>query len=186
MAWTAPITYVSGAVATAAGMNTYVKDDLAYLKTVVDGTTPATALEIADANFKIYNNAGVFMLIQFDTGTDDFYYDRTNNLFYWRIGGVNKLSLDGTGKLTGAGFYSSGETSITNGNSATLAHGLGARPRFVAGFHLGTTGTEDAKVVPVVLGSTASVVGTLNVDATNIIVANNFGATRFVHIYAQR
>jgi hypothetical protein len=38
MAWTAPVSYVAGTVATAANMNTYVKDDLTYLNGLLDGT----------------------------------------------------------------------------------------------------------------------------------------------------
>lgn len=216
MAWSTPITYVSGAVATAAGMNTYVKDDLIALKAFQD----ATPFTVPLANSGGYKYGSATLLFErngatyvgnnvIHNGTNFFVLDSTGHAMWmeeigdtggidhWRVyrspagsnpgAFVSMLDLDASGKLTGKGFYDSGEVSIASGLIATVSHGLAARPRFVACFAHTATGTADSKTRP----ATPQGEGTLpanavisTVTSTQIQVTNGTASTRFINIYA--
>jgi hypothetical protein len=192
MAWTAPRTWIPGAILAAAQLNTDIRDNLGYLKGLLDGTgsdavtVPSTIAVANDALFILGKTSGN-PLVGFDS-TDYLLYDRTSNLFEFFVGGVEKLRLDGNGKLTGAGFYSSGEQAITAGNTITVNHGLAARPRFVGGFFINSSGVENAKTSPILVsydnGWTNAVIIT-SVTSTQISIKNALGVTEYAHVYAQ-
>lgn len=109
-------------------------------------------------------------------------YDRTNNLFRWIIGSAVKLNLASTGKLTGAGFYDSGEVTVTSGSSQGFTHGLGAQPRFLA-VYFGSAGSTTNIATPAFISVGATVRYSAN-DSTTISVTNNHGSSWVVRVYA--
>lgn len=186
MAWTAPATAVTGDIIPASFWNTYGRDNLAYLKGLLDGTgsdsviLPGQLRVNGDSNFVVYKNAP-YTIVQFDSG-DDVLYDRTNNLYLFRVGGVVKWQLDGNGKQTGAGFYDSGEVSVSAGSTQGFSHGLGARPRFIA-VYFGTAGSMNNIATPAFI-SVGATVRFSAVDTTTISVVNNHGSTWTVRVFA--
>ena len=181
MAWTTPATAVTGDIIPASFWNTYGRDNLAYLKSLLDGTGGAVTVTVPgplrienDANFgpNLFGGNPVF---NFDPG-DAILYDRAANIWNLYFGGSSKLAVNASGKITGTAFYNSGEISVTNGGTPTVSHGLGARPRFVSVYKATTSGSEDSKtqrVDPVTITNT-QIFATPNTD----------GATRYYNIYA--
>jgi hypothetical protein len=193
MAWTAPRTWIPGAILAAAQLNTDIRDNLSYLKGLLDGTGGATAVTVPD-RLAIHNDAAYYLDVVssdprmiYDTN-DYLWYLRSTNVWTVVIGGTSVLTVDGNGKLAGAGFYSSGEQAITAGNTITVNHGLAARPRFVGGFFINSSGVENAKTSPILVsydnGWTNAVIIT-SVTSTQISIKNALGVTEYAHVYAQ-
>lgn len=157
MAWVAIPSAVSGAVATSAYVNTYLKGDLDALHSVLDGTAQAfgsTLYPTSDARFALKAQYGTLggATIDFDTG-DYLLFEANVNEYRFLVGGATKLVIDGNGKLTGAGFYDSGDVTVTGGSGVTLSHGLGGRPRSVTGYqHSSGPGAESASTNVTALG----------------------------------
>jgi len=192
--WNSPSTVVTGDIITAAWGNTYVRDNTAYLKGLLDGTGGAVGVTVP-SSFAVENDAlfGMFKsggspYIRLDSG-DQIYYDRTNNILYFAVGTVNKLAIDSNGKITGAAFYSSGEVSLANNTVSTLSHGLPGRPRLITGFHAGGSTTEDGKTFPITPGdpsqwATPAGVYLQLANSTQLQINNKSGATIYFHVYA--
>lgn len=195
MAWTAPRTWVANVTAiTALALNTDLRDNLLYLKGLLDGTGGAVTVTVPDnlqiendANFTLFK-AGNYAYLGYDAN-DYAAYDRTNNYFNWFIGGANKLQLDGNGMLTGAGFYDSGATSVGASSTVNLTHGFAARPRFVWGWQapasatLGdTSGTTATTLTTVPNGWTLAFI--YSATASVIRVDNTTGSTVYVRVFA--
>lgn len=180
MAYTAVITVVTGDIIPASYGNTYLRDNMAYLKSLLDGTggavtvTVPNALRITNDSFFGLRNPGGGPLFEVDSG-DYFYFDRATNTFQWVVGSVQKFLLDSNGKLTGAGFYSSGEVAVATGGSVAVNHGLGARPRFVQVWGSTASGAENSKTTPYSVGSATS---------TQLTFAQNTGVTLYINFYA--
>lgn len=193
MAWTTPATVVTGDIITAAYGNTYVRDNTAYLKGLLDGTggavtvTVPSQLNIAnDANFNLIK-AGSIVQITFDSGGDGLVYDRTANTYNFYIGNAVKLTLDANSKLTGAGFYDSGVFAVTAGATVTLTHGFGAaQPRFVWGYW--NTGALDVSLPLAAVDAPAGAhrFGQIFTTAGTIDVINGGAATINAHVFAMR
>jgi hypothetical protein len=150
-----------------------------------DVTAAGALIASGDASFSLFKSGGVTPLIQFDT--NDYYsYDRSANTHNMAIGGVNKLTIDANGKLTGSGIYRSAEVGIANGATANFTHGLGARPAWVGGFYNSVSGTEDSLTNPinVGVGSTGVAITTGAVTNTIITVTNGSGAGIAARVYA--
>lgn len=194
MAWTSPRTWVALTTAiTAAALNTDLRDNLNYLKGLLDGTgstdvtVPADLYVANDANFGLQKSTNPRLL--FDSGPDEIAYDRTNNLYAIKVAGANALTIDSTGKLTGAGFYDSGAVSIAAGVSTDFSHGLGARPRFVRGW-FSTVGSADladgstAQTPNILVGGSAADVRFSYSTNTVSRVTNGLGVTAWVRVFA--
>lgn len=185
-------TVVTGDIIPASHGN-LLKANLDYHQGLLDGTggavtvTVPSALAIAnDAAFVAYKPGATTPAFQFDTG-DYMYYDRTANTWNFDIGSGIVLSFPASGKLTGTGFYSSGEFSVANNVSANVSHGLPARPRFVFGFYNTASGTENAKSIPIWPSGTllTNNVRISAVTSTQISVSNDAtGATIYAWVYA--
>src|SRR5688500_13540532 len=139
MAWSVPITWVANVTAiTAARLNTDLRDNLNYLKGLLDGTgsdtvnVPSTLVINNDILYHLQVNGGNPRILV-DTG-DLFAFIRASNDWRFITGGADTLTISGAGKLTGTGFYDSGATAIGTSTTVDVAHGLGARPRFVFGY----------------------------------------------------
>jgi hypothetical protein len=181
MAYTAVPTAVTGSVVTAAYGN-ILRDNDAAFKAILDGSALGFGSAFAPtstSNFTLSIISGDPYLT-FDTG-DVLAYNRTNNQWLFVSGGIGSLTIDGaTGKLTGAGFYDSGEVAVTNGSAITVSHGLSARPRFVKIYKATASGTADSKTIP-----DSPAIAT--VSNTQIITSNNAdGATRYCNLYAMQ
>lgn len=109
-------------------------------------------------------------------------YNRAGNYWRWLIGAAEKLRLASTGKLTGAGFYDSGEVTVTSGSTQGFTHGLGAQPRFLA-VYFGSAGSTTNVATPAFLSVGATVRYGAN-DSTTISVTNNHGSSWVVRVYA--
>lgn len=191
MAWSTPYTATAGTILTAATWNVYVRDDLSYLKGLLDGTggavtvrVPSTLELVGDANFNL-NIGGGNPILQFDSGPDSFAYIRASNFFQWIVAGGLKMQLDSAGKLTGAGFYDSGELSLAASASSSPSHGLGAKPRFVWGY-LSTVSGEVAgtAATAILTGTGTATIFISTVSSTTIVVQNTAGATRYARVLA--
>lgn len=191
MPYTTIPTVVTGDIIPASHGN-LLKANLDYHQGLLDGTGGAVTVTVP-STLRIANDAqwslGLSVsnpLLNFDAN-DFMYFDRSGNQLVLQVGASNfPLILASTGKLTGAGFYSSGEVSVTNANSTTVSHGLPARPRSVLGFASTSTGSEDAKTIPFGGGwNTNDTIRVTSVTSTQITVRNDDGGTRFLHIYAR-
>lgn len=225
MAFTAPATVVSGSVITSAYGNQQIRDNIAYLKAVQDGTLPgqipAAALtnpllmpEVAGGGYR-YGARAVFTsnngITQVNnncrwTGTGYYVDDLSRPAWLMEIGidqlgstdefavyrspaGTNPcvfgllFRVDGTGKLTGAGFYDSGEFALASGASTTLIHGLGAKPRILGGY-LSAVAGEVAGTAPTQLLDASTTVSVTGVSSTQITVYNGAAGTRYGRVTA--
>lgn len=192
MAWTSPKTWSVAEKVTAALMNTHLRDNLLWLRGVLDGTgsddvtVPAELRIENDANFKLLKASSTLPAVQFDTGGDSHYYDRTANTHNLEVGGTAVLTVDADGKLSGNGFVESAEYTITNGSTQNIAHGLPATPRVVIGRY--GTATGDSGRTRALVNSYVAVTSGARISewgATNIVVINNTGATIYVKVWAQ-
>lgn len=204
MAWTAIPTAVTGSVVTAAYGN-IIKGDLDYHQAFLDGTGTGTIVTLTGCEVRmgksvpsgdpgaIADTLSVFTNKSNGDHEVVFFNDNTSPTpgalefaFWQRAYSTTAMTLGITndGKLTGKGFYSSGEFSVASAGVGTVSHGLSARPRFVWGFHASATGTEDSKQTPLVGAGIASSVTLGTVSSTQISVSNGMGATRYVHVYA--
>jgi hypothetical protein len=196
MPFTAPRTWVANVTAiTAAALNTDLRDNLNYLKGLVDGTGGAVTVTVPyqlavanDGNFRLWTDAfGPHITLDTD---DKLHYDRANNTFAWYIGAALKLSLNTYGELKGAGFYDSGALTIADTATSNLSHGLAFRPRFVFGYYTSVSvapldGDSTTGINPIVADVTAtSVVHFTTISATTISVRNLTGGTRYARVYA--
>jgi hypothetical protein len=188
MPFGAPFTATAGAVLTSAIWN-IVRDDLNYHQGLLDGTggavtvtTPDRFQVAADNNFALYKS-GTAIVNLWDTG-DALVYQRSTNVWSIQIGGADKLLLDANGKLTGAGFYDSGEVALATGASTNLSHGLTARPRVVIGWFNTASGVPDSKTGPVPLAVSTTVPYISAATGTVVSVTNPTAGTRYVQIYA--
>jgi hypothetical protein len=189
VAWTTPFTATAGVVLTAAIWNASVRDDVNADHAVLSGTAQAFGTVFyptTDTGYHLDLVSGDPQAI-WDT-SDYMWYLRSTNVWTIVIGGNSVITIDANGKITGKGFYSSGEVAITTGSNANFAHGLGARPRVVSGFSSATSGTEDSKTNAMVPDEAphAACVGIRTADLTNLNVLNNIATTRYCHVYAQR
>lgn len=85
MAWTAPMTAVDGNVYTAAQFNLYVRDNLNYLKTEMDGNP--RALATTAGQYPVATGAGVITMRSVDADTDTTLRTTTSNS-YVALGGT--------------------------------------------------------------------------------------------------
>jgi hypothetical protein len=139
-----------------------------------DGTV--TVAGDANFNLQVFGSEPYIIL---DSG-DYLRYLRSTNTLGFYVGSAQKLACDANGKLTGAGFYDSGEVAVTNGSAITVSHGLSARPRFVKIYKATASGTADSKTIP-----DSPAIAT--VSNTQIITSNNAdGATRYCNLYAMQ
>lgn len=193
MAWTTPSTIVTGDTIVASWANTYVRDNTAYLKGLLDGTGGAVGVTVPN-KLTFYNDAqfyadataypGTNPRLNFDTN-DYFYYYRSGDQFAWVIATINALTIDGNGKLTGAGFFDSGEVSISATSYLTVNHGLPARPRFVAAWGSTGSGGADGKTLPFGMNTQipANELTINDVNSTRVYLYNGYGATRYANVY---
>jgi len=212
MPWSAPATVVTGDIITAAWGNTYVRDNTAYLMGLLDGTGSGPIIvpgavrtgnrgtawgRSATQTVLAHNTADVGNRL--NTGSPGALIQINEDgsvQFYAFPAGANPiatfnllLQMDAAGKLTGVGYYSSGEVSIANATTSTLSHGLSGRPRLVAGYYNSASTSEDGKAFPIMVGesgmaTTFSGLVIKRVSNTQIDVENRAGATRYAHIYA--
>lgn len=178
MPWTAIPAYVSGAVLTAANLNTYVKGNLEYHQAVFEGTAQASGSNFyptSDTRFIMRERYGELGggLIEFDTN-DYLLFEANVNEYRFRVGGASKLVIDANGKLGGAGIYRSGEVSIGAGSTATFNHGLAGKPLIVTGLY-GPSGNQQN---PLVHSGTEVFVNV--VTTTQFTVTNQTGGTQYV------
>lgn len=187
MPWTSPKTWVVGAILTAAELNTNVRDNLNYLKGLLDGTgtdavrfPPATVRFYNDTNFWLSMIAGNPFLAW---DADDYLqYDRTNNHLNFHIATALKLRVDANGKLTGAGFFDSGEFSRAPGGAASkINHGLAARPRLVIGIQSTVSGVvgndASASVISGITEYSTAAIYILDWNNTQITYNNGSAST---------
>ena len=174
-------TVATGDVYTAAMYNTYLKDNVNDLIAFANGTSPFVGTKQAfagDSNLRFEFIAAGRPYLNWDSN-DYLEYNRTDNKFRFHANATT-LDIESTGKLTGAGFYSGGETTITNTSTATFAHGFGAIPRFFqVRYSAGSGGTKSSVGLNSSIVGAASEVRISSVDATNITVANNSGSTQY-------
>ena len=175
-------TVATGDVYTAAMYNTYLKDNMNDLIAFANGTSP-----FVGSQQKFANDSSLYFgfaaagrpLLNWDA-SDYLEYTRSTNTYVFNGGGNLLLNIASDGKLTGKGFYSGGETTITNTSTATFAHGLGAIPRFFqVRYSAGSGGTKSSVGLSSSIVGAASEVRISSVDATNITVANNSGSTQY-------
>jgi hypothetical protein len=165
-----------------------LRDNDAAFKAVLDGSAQAFGSAFyptTDAQFyaQSFANGPGF---NFDSGSDLLYFHRSLNTYRFLIANQFCLDLDGNGKLTGKGFYDSGELAITSGSAATVSHGLANRPRVVTGFYNTATGNADSKTTPLANGFSSTVGGIATASATQLITGTNgTGSTKYVNLYAQ-
>jgi hypothetical protein len=190
VAWTSPKTWSVAEKVTAALMNLHLRDNLLYLKGLLDGSgsdqvrVPSSLVVLNDSNFYVGNTSTTD---RFGMGVDtnDWWdFDRVANTFRWIIGGGLALTLDSGGKLSGAGFYDSGEVSVSAGSTQGFAHGLGAQPRFLA-VYFGTAGSTTNIATPAFLSVGATVRYSANSNTT-ISVTNNHGSAWTVRVFAMK
>ena len=192
MAWTSPRTWVANVTAiTALALNTDLRDNLNYLKGLLDGTggdyvvTPEELYVENDLNFALFKDGGLNPTLVADTN-DWLTYSRASNSWNFLVGGASTLVLASDGKLTGTGFYESttAGTLITSGSSQGFLHGLGAQPRYVFVWY-GTSGAGNQ--TNVATPATLSVGATVRfsaVDSTNILVINNTAGSIYARVVA--
>lgn len=111
---------------------------------------------------------------------------------FWAYNGTTWLQLlilSLAGKLTGKGFYDSGEVTLANGGIVTLTHGLGARPRYYAGVYntvAGTTGDASTTAMTPVsihpIAATALRVNWINNASINLV--NDGASTAYFRVFA--
>lgn len=189
MAWVSPRTWVASAILTAAQLNTDVRDNLNYLKGLLDGTgsdavtVPGVLNIMADSLFSFQKTSGDPIWVM--DANDWLQWQRASNALRLVIGAVEKFAIDGNGKLTGAGFFDSGEVSIAATGYLSVPHGLPARPRFVSAWGGLSSGTANSKTLP--FGHSTQIPAnelTINdVDATRVYLYNGYGATRYANVY---
>jgi hypothetical protein len=180
MAWTNPRTWVANVTAiTAAALNTDLRDNLNYLKGLLDGTGSDTVtvpgtLVVDDANYSLLMSGGTLPAINVDTGGDIWFYNRPINTYTWRVAGLDVLTVDANGKLGGRGFYDSGAVTIADTATQAFTHGLGARA------DTSTTGVNTIVPDP---NATTQVHFT---TATNTVISvrNVTGVTRYARVFA--
>jgi hypothetical protein len=183
---------VANAVLAAAQLNTDIRDNLLYLKGLLDGTGADAVAFPTTAQFGL---AGFFAgpssgnpLLNFDSG-DGFVYDRAANSLVLNIGGLAKLQVDANGKLTGAALWNSGRFAVAAGatvdtNHAWLANSL--RPAIVFGYYAGGTQILDGNVqTPLGIGpaSTEKLKITV-VDTLKVRVVSSDTVSNTVVLYA--
>lgn len=197
MAWTSPRTWVANVTAiTALALNTDLRDNLNYLKGLLDGTgsgnvtVPDSLFIDNDANFALSFPGAGLPQITFDTGSDYLRYSRATNQVIFAIGGALPLFFDATGKLSGTGFYASGAASLASAGTASLTHGLGARPRFVWGW-FNTTSLAAAADTSSTANFTirddqtpGTTVYWFDCTNTTLRITNNTGVTAYYTVYA--
>lgn len=195
MAWTSPRTWVANVTAiTALALNTDLRDNLNYLKGLLDGTgadnvtVPANLRIANDAAFELFLSGGNPWL---ELDTDDaLVYNRASDIFLVRIGGTNVLQVASNGKLIGSAFYDSGQITAASGAGVqTALHGLGARPRVVAGIESATSGVVGVDSSSSVVGlmtrsGGGSVVNFSDHNNSNIRYTNSGGSTMYIRIFA--
>lgn len=189
MVWSAPRTWVASVTAiTAAALNADLRDNLNYLKGLLDGTgsgdvtVPAGLALNNDSVNKLTKNGS--NPIWFMDTLDSFQYDRASNSWWFAVGGTVVLTISSTGQLTGGSFYESTPTSVANTVNQGFTHGLGVQPRWVGAWY-GTSGAGNQQNPAVV--SAVNIAGMVRVqaaDSTTISVVNNVGSTQFVRVVA--
>jgi hypothetical protein len=192
MAWTAPRTWVANAVLAAAQLNTDIRDNLLYLKGLLDGTGADAVSFPTTAQFGLSNffagPSGGNPLLNLDSG-DGLSYDRAANVLTVTIGGLAKLQVDANGKLTGAALWNSGRFAVAAGATVDTNHAwltAGLRPAFVLGFYQAGTQTPDNNIQQVCgMGpaSTEKVRITL-VDSAKVRVVSGDSVSNTVVLYA--
>lgn len=191
MAWTTPATVVTGDIITAAYGNTYVRDNTAYLKGLLDGTGSGTVtvpgkLSIANDAAFFLDKSGADPLLQWDTN-DYMAYSRSGNHYSVVIGAALAFDIDANGKLTGIGFYDSGAFSAGAGVTTTLHTGWGAnQPRFVWGYWGNGSGTITLPIAGFDAPAGASKFGNVDVASDAIEVINGSGSTHWFRVFAKR
>jgi hypothetical protein len=180
MGYSAVPTAVTGSVVTAAYGN-ILRDNDAAFKAILDGTAQALGTSFSpttDTGYHLDLVSGDPRII-FDTNDYEWYL-RSTNVWTIVIGGNSVITLDANGKITGKGFYDSGEVAVTNGSAITVSHGLSARPRFYSIFKATATGSADSKTI---VGTNPALT---TVSSTQLITTNNSdGATRYCNLYAE-
>jgi hypothetical protein len=223
VAWTNPFTAITGNIITAADWNTSGRDDLNYLKGLLDGTV-TTTLAVSETQVleslyattstkaRLFQVQGVWHLsINASLSAGVWSRDNVSEVAWlYRLGGLtsggtdsltvlraapaanpitwaNHLILDNAGKLTGAGFYSSGVFALAAGASAGLANPFGGTgtPRFVFGKYAAGTQTEANTTIPVGVGPASTEKVRLTVaQAATITVQSTDSVSNSVIVYA--
>lgn len=206
MAWTSPRTWVANVTAlTALAMNTDLRDNLNYLKGLLDGTDTTNNVTVA-SGLKVSANkqadpttggVGLHMSVNRSGGQAEVNFFNVNSnptaAFDWRIyngsAWVTALALSPAGKLTGLGFYDSGATSVGASTTVNLTHGFASRPRFVWGWQAAASatladgsGTIATTLATVPNGWTHTFIYSAN--ASVVRVDNTTGGTIYVRVFA--
>lgn len=159
----------SGQVLYAADYNAYVKDNINELAAWKAGTLAGSTQEYP-----------------FDTN-DAWSYDRSTNTLRLVVAGTVVFAIAADGRFTTPSSFESAETTITDGSTATIAHGLGGQPRWVMGVYGIASGpTNRPRVMPTSYISLGSNCRIEQVGASNILVTNNTGVTVYVVVFALR
>lgn len=140
---------------------------------------PGTA-SFGDINFNMQMSAGDAFLVW--DSTDYFTYSRSGNKLNLVIGGVGALTINGNGRLTGAGTYDSGQVSIANGVTQNFATSFpaGDGPAFAWGLYGASAGNVNFPVGTLVTGA-------VRFNATTnagVQCQNNTGSTQLVRVWA--
>lgn len=117
--------------------------------------------------------------------------DLVNMEFYQAAAGANPITwtivqtIATTGKLTGAGFYDSANFTIAGGATGTLTHGLGAKARFVIGYHDNASGSPTLVDMPIAgFDAPAGARRFTSCGAATIAVLNGGGSTIIARVFA--
>lgn len=105
MAWTAPRTWVTGEVVTAAQLNEQLRDNERYLKGLDGGVTIEDRLTLdGDASFYLEIDGSSKPRLNLDS-TDWITYDRVNDEFEIGIGGAEQAKFSVNGLRLASGNY---------------------------------------------------------------------------------
>ena len=105
MAWTAPRTWVTNEIVTAAQMNAHVRDNTRFLKGLDGNITLEDRIIIDnDAAYYAEIDGNSDALLNLDTG-DQFIYDRGDNFFNFKIGTAEQARIDTDGITLASGNY---------------------------------------------------------------------------------
>lgn len=191
MPYTTPPAKVAGDLLTADNWNTHLRANLEYFRALLNGSGSEKlptlfflgSLGVKEDYYEGAYTRGV---------ASNVLYDKTGQ--YWEVylngdtpgSSSPRLRLDAAnGKLSGKGFFSSGEITVGEFVAVNVAHGLGARPRFVMAYYSLTAGGEKDRVAVPNYPATSSSMQIQQVNATNIVLYNNGAATAGNPVYVE-
>lgn len=204
MPYTTIPTVVTGDIIPASYGN-LLKGDLDYHQAFLDGTGSGTIVTLNGCELRVGKSvpggdpgviADTLSIFTNKSNADHeivFFNDTTSPsagalefAFWQRAYSTTAMTLGITndGKLTGKGFYDSGELSMAASATTSPAHGLGAKPRFVFGYWSATTGEVAGTAATGSIGLPGATVSLTSVSSTTIVVQNTAGATRYARVLA--